>query len=60
MRIEELTGPVAERRVTATALRGRPLLLANALRGVVEVTALDDVAVRSEARTRALQARFWP
>lgn len=60
MRIEELTGPVAERRVTAAALRGRSLLLANALRGVVEVAALDDVAAPPQDLTRQLQARFWP
>jgi branched-subunit amino acid aminotransferase/4-amino-4-deoxychorismate lyase len=60
LRIEELLGPVAERRVTAAALRGRSLFLSNALRGVVEVAALDDVAVPGQALTKALQARFWP
>lgn len=60
MRIEELVGPVAERRVAAGALRGRSLFLSNALRGVVEVAGLDGVAVPTQALTRALQARFWP
>lgn len=57
-RISELVG-VEERRVARTALEG-PLVVANAVRGIVEVVALDGVPTPSVAETRALQARFWP
>ncbi len=58
-RIGELV-PIEERRVDRRALNGRPLLVANAVRGIVEVAALDGVPGTHAAATRALQARFWP
>jgi branched-subunit amino acid aminotransferase/4-amino-4-deoxychorismate lyase len=58
-RIGELV-ELHERRIGRAGLDGRPLLLANAVRGIVEVVALDGVPVPSEAATRELQARFWP
>lgn len=59
MRIEELAGPVAERRVGRGQLRGKSLFVANAVRGVVEVVALDGVAVPRHPGTSALGGRFW-
>jgi len=58
-RIGELV-ELHERRIGRAGLDGRPLLLANAVRGIVEVVALDGVPAPSEAATRELQARFWP
>ena len=60
MRIEELRGPVAEQRLTRQQLEGRTLFVANAVRGVVPVTALDGRAVPDSAQTGALAAQFWP
>ena len=59
-RIVEVEGPVVERRVGLEALAGRPLFLANAARGIVEVASLDGVPVPRDARTADLRARFWP
>ncbi len=59
MRIEELAGPVAERRVGRAALTGRPLFLANAVRGIVEMATLDRLEVPRHPGTAALRARFW-
>lgn len=58
-RIAELA-PIEERRVDRRALNGRALFVANAVRGIVEVAALDGVPGLHVAATRALQARFWP
>ena len=58
-RIGELVG-IEERRVDRRALNGRPMFVANAVRGIVEVAALDGVPGSHAAATRALQARFWP
>jgi 4-amino-4-deoxychorismate lyase len=60
MRIEELLGPLDSRRVPREELAGRSLFLANAVRGIVEVAALDGVVVPPDPRTGALRARFWP
>jgi branched-subunit amino acid aminotransferase/4-amino-4-deoxychorismate lyase len=60
MRLEELAGPLLERTVPRSALDGRSLLVANAVRGVVPVARLDGAEVPQEARTEALAARFWP
>jgi len=60
MRIAEIQGNVAERRVSPEALKGRSLFLANAARGIVQVAALNGVSVPADARTQALLARFWP
>ncbi len=59
-RIEELVGELRPRRVRPPALAGRPLLLSNAVRGIVEVSSLDGVTMPSDPRTSALAARFWP
>jgi branched-subunit amino acid aminotransferase/4-amino-4-deoxychorismate lyase len=59
MRIEELHGPLAERRVGRRAITGQPLFLSNAVRGIVEVATLDRIAVPQHPGTRALQERFW-
>ncbi len=59
MRIAEIAGPVTEMRVGRGALTGRPIFLANAVRGVVEVATLDRVAVPAHPATAALKARFW-
>jgi branched-subunit amino acid aminotransferase/4-amino-4-deoxychorismate lyase len=59
-RITELVGKVEERRSTIKEIRGLPLFLANAVRGVVPVATLDGVAVPKSAETEALAARFWP
>lgn len=58
-RIGELI-QVEERRVARAALAGRSLLVANAVRGVVQVVSLDGVPTPESAATEALQARFWP
>lgn len=58
-RIAELA-TIEERRVDRRALNGRALFVANAVRGIVEVAALDGVPGLHVAATRALQARFWP
>jgi branched-subunit amino acid aminotransferase/4-amino-4-deoxychorismate lyase len=60
MRLEELLGPLPQRRVGVGHLSGRSILLGNALRGIVEVSLLDGVTVPREARTAGLVARFWP
>ncbi|MGH7628862.1 MAG: aminotransferase class IV [Gemmatimonadales bacterium] len=57
-RIAELTS-LHERRVGRPALEGRPLFVANAVRGIVEVRMLDGAAVPDSPRTDALRRRFW-
>jgi branched-subunit amino acid aminotransferase/4-amino-4-deoxychorismate lyase len=58
-RIGELVD-VEERRIPRAALDGRSLLVANAVRGIVEVASLDGLPTPSANATQALQARFWP
>ena len=58
-RISEMVG-IDERRVDRRGLAGRALFLANAVRGIVEVAALDGVPSPLSAATQALAARFWP
>jgi branched-subunit amino acid aminotransferase/4-amino-4-deoxychorismate lyase len=60
MRIEELQGPVVEQTLTRPQLDGRPLFVANAVRGVVPVVALDGVSVPESPHLMELAARFWP
>ncbi len=60
MRIEEIAGPVQPRRADRAALTGHPLFVSNAVRGVVEVAALDGVPTPADPRTHTLAARFWP
>jgi branched-subunit amino acid aminotransferase/4-amino-4-deoxychorismate lyase len=58
-RIAELT-EIEERRVPRAGLNGHPLLVANAVRGIVEVVSLDGVATPRSNATGVLSARFWP
>ena len=60
MRIEEIRGPVLERALTRAQLDGRALFVANAVRGVVPVAALDGVTLPESGLTGALAAQFWP
>ncbi len=57
-RLGELVA-ITERRVPRAALEGRPIFVANAARGVVEVATLDRVPVPQVAGTQALRERFW-
>jgi 4-amino-4-deoxychorismate lyase len=57
-RIGELV-PLVERRVGRAALEGRPLFVANAVRGVVGVKSLDRLDVPDASETGALRNRFW-
>jgi len=59
-RIMELAGPIEERRATWSEVRGLPLFLANAVRGVAKVSAVQDDPVPSARQTDELAARFWP
>ena len=58
-RIEELV-PVAERMVEPEQLGECPRFVANAARGIVEVTAWNGDALPLSGQTRALAAQFWP
>ncbi|HEX5963396.1 MAG TPA: aminotransferase class IV [Gemmatimonadales bacterium] len=59
-RVTELVGQVEERHSTMDELRGVPLILANAVRGVVPVASVDGVPVPESRETNALARRFWP
>ncbi len=59
-RISELAGEIEERRATWSEVRGLPLFLANAVRGVAKVSAVQDDPVPSAKQTDDLAARFWP
>ncbi|MDZ4864392.1 MAG: aminotransferase class IV [Gemmatimonadota bacterium] len=59
MRVEELAGPVAERRVGRAALLGRSVFVTNALRGVVPVMSWDTESVPKHPATAFLASRFW-
>jgi branched-subunit amino acid aminotransferase/4-amino-4-deoxychorismate lyase len=59
-RILELAGQVEERRSTWKEVRGLPVFLVNAARGVARVSAVQDDAVPAAAETDELAARFWP
>ena len=51
--------PLAERRVARAALDERPIFVANAARGVVEVRTLDRARVPESPLTADLKAQFW-
>jgi branched-subunit amino acid aminotransferase/4-amino-4-deoxychorismate lyase len=57
-RIAELA-VLAERKVERAALDGRPLFVANAARGIVEVGSLDGTRVPESSATEVLRAQFW-
>jgi branched-subunit amino acid aminotransferase/4-amino-4-deoxychorismate lyase len=59
-RVTELTGQVEERHATVRDLQGAPLVLVNAVRGLVPVGSLDGVPVPQSRETEALARRFWP
>jgi branched-subunit amino acid aminotransferase/4-amino-4-deoxychorismate lyase len=59
-RIAEIVGEIQERNLTPDEVRGLPMFVANAARGVVPVATLDGVAIPSAAETEALASRFWP
>jgi branched-subunit amino acid aminotransferase/4-amino-4-deoxychorismate lyase len=59
-RIGELLGGIEERKATLDEIRGKPLFVANAARGVVPVATLDGADVPASPETDALAARFWP
>ena len=59
-RIAELVGEIVEQKATLDEIRGRPLFVANAVRGIVPVASLDGVAVPESDATDALAGRFWP
>ena len=58
-RLGEIT-PVTERRRTPAELRARPLFVANAARGVVEVAVLDGNVPPPDPRIGELARAFWP
>lgn len=57
-RIGELV-PLVERRVGRPVLDGRPMFVANAVRGIIDVARLDGVQVPDSPGTDALRQRFW-
>jgi branched-subunit amino acid aminotransferase/4-amino-4-deoxychorismate lyase len=59
-RIAEIVCPIEERKATLDEVKGRPMFVANAVRGVVPVATLDGAAVAEAPETEALAARFWP
>jgi branched-subunit amino acid aminotransferase/4-amino-4-deoxychorismate lyase len=59
-RVTELAGEIEERRATWQEIRGLPLFLVNAVRGVAKVLAVQDDRVPSARETDELAARFWP
>lgn len=59
-RLGELAGGLAEREVPPEALKGRPMFVANAARGVVAVRELEGSRVPADPRTGALATAFWP
>ena len=59
-RIAEIVGEIQERKATPDEIRGRPLFVANSVRGVVPVATLDGVTIAGAAETEALAARSWP
>ena len=58
-RISEMVR-IEERRIDRRALEGRALFLANAVRGIVEVVALDGVPSPGSEVSQSLATRFWP
>lgn len=59
-RIAEVAGDLEERKVTLDEIRGRPLFVANSVRGIVPVASLDGAEVPQSSETDALASRFWP
>lgn len=59
-RIAEVIGGIEERKATLDEIRGRPLFVANSVRGVVPVASLDGAEVPQSPETDVLASRFWP
>jgi branched-subunit amino acid aminotransferase/4-amino-4-deoxychorismate lyase len=59
-RLTELAGEVQERHSNLKDLRGLPLVVVNAVRGLVPVATLDGQEVPQSRATEALARRFWP
>ncbi len=59
-RLTELAGQIEERHATLQDLEGLPLVLVNAVRGVVPVATLDGLPVPESGETEALARAFWP
>lgn len=59
-RLGQVAGDLHERRVRIEELRGRPLLAANAVRGVVPVALLMGQPVPGHPDTPRLREAFWP
>ena len=59
-RIAEIVGEIRERKVTIDEVRGMPMFVANAVRGVVPVASLDGAAIAESPETERLASRFWP
>jgi branched-subunit amino acid aminotransferase/4-amino-4-deoxychorismate lyase len=60
VRIDQLAGPVVERRVTRGDLEGKSLIVSNAARGLVPVSLLEGKPVPEHPETARLQEAFWP
>jgi branched-subunit amino acid aminotransferase/4-amino-4-deoxychorismate lyase len=58
-RLEELTGGIAERRVTPAEVEGRNLFVANSVRGVVPVARFEGRPVPENPGTSRISASFW-
>src|SRR5438270_651176 len=58
-RVMEMT-VVKEERVPIAALAGRSLFIANAVRGIVEISVFDGASVPRDTRTAELASAFWP
>lgn len=59
-RLTELAGQVEERHSSLDELREFPMLVMNAVRGVVPVASIDGRAVAQSKETEGLARRFWP
>ena len=58
-RVMEMTD-VKEERVPVAALAGRSLFIANAVRGIVEISVFDGASVPHDTRTAEFASAFWP
>jgi branched-subunit amino acid aminotransferase/4-amino-4-deoxychorismate lyase len=58
-RVEELTGGIHERRVGLDEIRGTPLFVGNAVRGLIEVARFDGDKCPSHPTFADLAGRFW-
>ena len=59
-RLTELVGQVEERHSTWSDISDLSPFLVNSVRGVVQITSVQDEPVRRASETDALAARFWP